>query len=85
MLNTDAIADASSLILVVMTYLLYGSVLLGGFVNRFTRNVKVRKVGVFPVTAFIGILACFFVFAFSGVYENIVDPILHPHSINPNN
>lgn len=85
LLNTDAIADASSLILVVMTYLLYGSVLLGGFVNRFTRNVKVRKVGVFPVTAFIGILACFFVFAFSGVYENIVDPILHPHSINPNN
>lgn len=85
LLNTDAIADASSMILVVMTYLLYGSVLLGGFINRFTNKVQVKKIKVFPVTAFIGVLACFFVFAFSGIYENIVDVALHPHAINPNN
>ena len=85
LLNTDAIADASSMILVVMTYLLYGSVLLGGFVNRFTNKVQVKKIKVFPVTAFIGVLACFFVFAFSGIYENIVDVAIHPHAINPNN
>lgn len=85
LLNTDAIADASSMILVVMTYLLYGSVLLGGFVNRLTHKVEVKKIKIFPVTAVIGVLACFFVFAFSGIYENIVDVALNPHAVNPNN
>ena len=85
LLNTDAIADASSMILVVMTYFLYGSTLLGGFANRFTNKVKVKKIKVFPVTAFVGVLACCFVICFSGFYENLVDVAIHPHDINPNN
>ncbi len=83
-LNSDAIPDASSNILIVMTYLVYGVIVLGGFINRFTHKVEVRKTKIFPVTAVIAFLACFFVFAFSGVYQNLVDPALHPITENPN-
>lgn len=84
LLNSDAIPDACSNILIIMTYLVYGSVVLGGFVNRFTNKVQVTKIKAFPVTAVIGVIACFFVFAFSGIYQNLADPIMKPFTENPN-
>ncbi len=78
-LNTDAIADGSSSILIIMIYLVYGTTLLGGFANRFRKEkVEVVKIKIFPVTAIIGIIACYFVFAFSGVYQCMIGPILDP-------
>lgn len=79
LLNSDAIADGSSSILIVMIYLVYGTTLLGGFVNRFTKKVEVVKIKIFPVTAVIGILACYFVFAFSGIYQAMIYSIQHAY------
>lgn len=77
-LNTDAIADGSSSILIVMIYLIYGTTLLGGFVNRFKKKnqVEVVKIKAFPVTAIIGVIACYFVFAFSGIYQSLINVCL---------
>lgn len=78
-LNTDAIADGSSSILIILIYVVYGTTLLGGFTNRFRKEpVEVVRIKIFPVTAIIAVIACFFVFAFSGVYQSMIGPIINP-------
>jgi len=77
-LNTDWIADGSSVVLIVYFYLLYPFVLIGAFINRFKKKAEVTKIKIFPVTCIIGILCCFFIFSFSGIYQSLINPILKP-------
>lgn len=77
-LNTDAIADGSSNILVSLFYLMYGTLLLYGFINRFTKKTQVRKVKIFPFTSLFGVIACYFVFVYCAFYQYLTLPILDP-------
>lgn len=81
-LNTDAIADGSSNILVSLFYLMYGTLLLYGFINRFTKKTQVRKVKIFPFTSLFGVIACYFVFVYCAFYQYLTLPIMHPHWTN---
>lgn len=81
-LNTDVIADGSSNILVSLFYLMYGTLLLYGFINRFTKNIQVRKVKIFPVTSLLGVIACYFVFIYCAFYQYLALPIMEPHLSN---
>lgn len=75
-MNTDAIADGASNILVSLFYLFYGTLLLYGFINRFTKNTEVRKVKIFPVTSLLGTIFCFAVFVYCAFYQYLTLPIL---------
>ena len=77
-LNTDAIADGSTNIVVSLFYLIYGTILLFGFINRFTKKVEVRKMKGFTVVALIGVIACYFVFAYCAFVEFLYVPITAP-------
>lgn len=74
-LNTDAMADGSSTSMVVCLYLIYGVTVLGGFINRFTKKVEVKKQKLFPVTAVIGVIACLFMIVFVAFIQYLVAPI----------
>jgi len=81
-LNSDAIADGSTNVLIIYFYILYAIILLGSFRNRFSKKVEVNKIKVFPVTCVIGILCCLFIFAFTGIYQSLINPILSPNNFD---
>ncbi|MBQ0045670.1 MAG: APC family permease [Mycoplasma sp.] len=76
-LNTDAMADGSSTSMVLCLYIIYGVTVLGGFVNRFSKKVEVKKQKLFPVTAVIGILGCVFMVFFVGFVQFLAAPIIN--------
>lgn len=76
-LNTDAMADGSSTSMVLCLYIIYGVTVLGGFVNRFSKKVEVKKQKLFPITATIGILGCVFMVFFVGFVQFLAAPIIN--------
>jgi len=81
-LNSDAIFDGSTNILIIYFYLLYAIILIGSFKNRFTKHVEVTKIKIFPVTCIIGIACCLFIFGFTGIYQSLINPILNPNKFD---
>ena len=67
-LNTDQIVDGASEANVTAFYLVYGIVVLGGFINRFTNKVKVNKIKGFYIFSAIGTIGAFSVFGFISLY-----------------
>ena len=63
-LNTDQIIDGLSEANVTAFYLIYGSVVLGGFINRFTKKVTTTKIKGFPIFALLGAIGSIAIFAF---------------------
>ena len=74
-LNTDALADGSSTSMVVMLYVIYGVTVAGGFANRFSKKVEVRKMKLFPLTATIGVLGCIFLVSYVSIYQFTLAPV----------
>ncbi|MCQ3914684.1 MAG: hypothetical protein MJ201_02690 [Mycoplasmoidaceae bacterium] len=70
-------ADGSSTSMVLCLYIIYGVTVLGGFVNRFSKKVEVKKQKLFPITATIGILGCVFMVFFVGFVQFLAAPIIN--------
>ena len=75
-LNTDAIADGSSTAMVLFLYVVYGITVFAGLANRKTHKVNVKKIKIFPLTAFIGVLGCIFMICFVGFIQFMLAPIM---------
>lgn len=68
-LNTDQIIDGLSEANVTAFYLVYGLVVLGGFINRFTKKVEVTKIKGFIIFSFLGAIGAIAVFGFIGGFS----------------
>mgnify|MGYP001943736326 CR=1 FL=1 len=62
-------------------FLIYGLVILGGFINRFTKKVEVTMIKGFTFASIIAILFILFIFAYSFFYTNIAEPIINPNKL----
>lgn len=81
-LNTDCLADAPSVVMVVFLYIIYFTNILFAFINRFTKKHETKHFGIFPFAAIIAMLGALLVFSMSGVYQYIVMPIKDINSDN---
>ncbi|MBP5256898.1 MAG: amino acid permease [Mycoplasma sp.] len=68
-LNTDQIIDGFSEANVTAFYLVYGIIVLGGFINRFTKKVTVNKIKGFHIFSIVGTIGAFSVFGFICLYS----------------
>ena len=69
-LNTDNIIDGLSEANVTAFYLIYGLVILGGFINRFTKKIETTKIKGFIFFSFLGALGAITIFCFISFYSN---------------
>lgn len=69
-LNTDQIIDGLSEANVTAFYLIYGLVVLGGFINRFTKKVETTKIKGFVIFSLLGAIGAIAIFAFISFYTN---------------
>lgn len=67
-LNTDQIIDGLSEANVTAFYLIYGLVVLGGFINRFTKKVETTKIKGFVVFSLLGAIGAIAIFGFISFY-----------------
>ena len=67
-LNTIQIFDGTGATIVLFFFAIYAIVLMGGFINRRTKNHEVQKSKAFNILAPIAIIGCAFVFLYSLIY-----------------
>lgn len=60
-------------------FFIYGVIILGGLINRYTKKVEVTKIKGFTVTSVIAIVFILFIVSYSFFYTNIVVPIQDPY------
>lgn len=78
-LNTDCIADAPSVVMVIYLYIIYFVNILFAFINRFTLKHETRRFAIFPFAAIIAMLGALLVIGVAGVYNFAVLPGQHIH------
>lgn len=77
-LNTDALIDGMSNFPVTIFFGVYGTVILGGIINRFTKKHTVNKVRGFMVVAPVAVLGCYLVSFFQLFYTFSIDAFSDP-------
>lgn len=75
-MNTDAIGDGLATAMVIVVYVIYTMTVLGGFINRFTKKVEVKKNKIFPVAAVIALIGCLFMIGYIAIFQYTVSPII---------
>lgn len=80
--NNDGYIDLISNFPTLFYFAIYGSIVLMGFVNRFTKKVEVKKIKGFLVFAPISVIGCYLVFGYQFFYGMLVSPILNPNSVS---
>lgn len=73
--NTDCIADAPSVVMIVYLYIIYFGNILYAFINRFTNKHETKHFTIFPFAAIIAMLGALLIFGVCGIYQFIVMPI----------
>ena len=81
-MNTDQIVDGFSNLAVLFFFLIYGTIILGGLINRHTNKVEVRKVKGFVTVGIIAVVGCFFAFAYCAFYQFFIAIILEPNGLS---
>ncbi|MGL5246182.1 MAG: APC family permease [Mycoplasmoidaceae bacterium] len=76
--GTDIYVDGVSNYPTLFFFAIYGFVILGGFINRFTKKVEVKKQKTFLIAAPIAIIGSFAVFGYQLFYETIFKSIENP-------
>lgn len=79
--NTDSYIDLLSNFPTLFYFSIYGSIVLMGFINRFTKKVPVKKVKGFLFFAPISIIGCYLVFGYQFFYGMLIQPIMHPNDL----
>ncbi len=79
--NTDSYIDLVSNFPTLFFFSIYGSIVLMGFINRFTKKVEVKKVKGFLFFAPISIIGCYLVFGYQFFYGMLVHPIMYPDDL----
>lgn len=74
--GTDAFVDGVSNFPVIFFFLIYGILVLFGFINRFTKKVEVRKYKLFLVFAPISLIGILLVFCYVFFYQNLIQPFI---------
>lgn len=83
LLNTDQFFICLGDSVIISFYLVYGWVVLGAFVNEFTKKVKTTtKIKFFKFFSFFSAIAAIFIFAFCSIYQYIYFPCIKPNSID---
>lgn len=77
-LNTDALIDGISNFPVTIFFGVYGTVILGGIVNRFTKKHDVNKVRGFMFVAPVAVVGCYLVSFFQLFYTFSIDAFSDP-------
>lgn len=77
-LNTDALIDGISNFPVTIFFGVYGTVILGGIVNRFTKKHDVNKVRGFMFVAPVAVIGCYLVSFFQLFYTFSIDAFSDP-------
>ncbi len=78
-INNDAFIDGISNLPALFFFVIYGTVIFGGIINRKTKKVQVDHIKGFMIIAPIAVLGCYFSFCYQLFYANIYDLIINPH------
>ncbi|MGL5640176.1 MAG: APC family permease [Mycoplasmoidaceae bacterium] len=76
--GTDIYIDGVSNYPTLFFFAIYGFVILGGFINRFTKKIEVQKQKPFLIAAPIAIIGSFTIFGYQLFYETIYKSIENP-------
>ena len=79
--NTDAFADGLSNFPTLFMFAIYGTIVLSGFINRFTKKVHVVKMPGFMFVAPIAVIGCYLAFGYQFFYFFSVNAFIHPNEI----
>lgn len=80
-LNTDAFVDGFSNFPTLFMFAIYGTVILKGWINRFTKKIHVTKMPGFIVIAPIAVLGCYLAFGYQFFYFFSIHAFIHPQEI----
>ena len=76
--NSDDFFAGVSNFPTLFMFAIYGTVVLGGIINRFTKKVYVNKIKGFLVMAPISVLGCYLAFGYQFFYAFSVNAFIHP-------
>ena len=79
--NTDAFADGLSNFPTLFMFAVYGTIVLSGFINRFTKKVHVVKMPGFMIIAPIAVIGCYLAFGYQFFYFFSVNAFINPNSV----
>lgn len=83
LLNTDQFFSCLGDSVIISFYLVYGWIVLGAFINEFTKKVKVTtKIKFFKLLSLFSAITAIFIFAFCSIYQYIYFPCVKPNSID---
>ena len=79
-LNTDAFVDGFSNFPTLFAFAIYGTVILKGWLNRFTKKIHVTKMPGFMFVAPIAVLGCYLAFGYQFFYFFSVNAFINPEA-----
>lgn len=80
-LNTDAFVDGLSNFPTLFSFAVYGTIILKGWINRFTKKVHVTKMPGFVWVAPIAVIGCYLAFGYQFFYYFSINAFINPDSI----
>lgn len=80
--GTDAFVDGISNFPVAIFFFVYATVILGGFINRFTNKVKVQRIKGFMFFSVVAVLGCYLVSLSQIFYIYTVAVFMDPTSVS---
>ena len=82
LLNTDQFFNCLGDSIIISFHLVYGLIILGSFVNEFTRKTKVTtRIKFFKLLSFLSASSAIFIFVFCSIYQYVYLPCIRPNNI----
>lgn len=83
LLNSDQFFCCLGDSVIISFHLIYALIILGAFINEFTKKVKTTtKIKFFKFVSFLSAIMAFFVFAFCSIYQYVYIPCIKPNSVS---